>query len=189
MKKLSLIIFMLVTVSCVVLQASPNGHDQGIKVRKAGDIFKVTYQSPVECRVKVTITDAKGEVLFTEKVDSHGGFTRPYNFSQLPKGDYTIQVEDLSGSYSEKLSYRDKKWVTHVGKIKSEENKYIVSIPGLGKQEVIVYVYNQFQELVFTDHVFNDGDFAKVYHLKDLEGATIQLVNQFSGETKVFIAE
>ena len=189
MKKLSLIIFMLVTVSCVVLQASPNGHDQGIKVRKAGDIFKVTYQSPVECRVKVTITDAKGEVLFTEKVDSHGGFTRPYNFSQLPKGDYTIQVEDLSGSYSEKLSYRDKKWVTHIGKIKSEENKYIVAIPGLGKQEVIVYVYNQFQELVFTDHVFNDGDFAKVYHLKDLEGATIQLVNQFSGETKVFIAE
>ncbi len=189
MKKMSLIIFMLVTVSCAVLQASPNGHDQRIKVHNVGDIFRVTYRSSVECRVKVTITDAKGEVVFTEKVDSHGGITRPYNFSQLPKGDYSIQVEDLIGSYSEKLSYQDKNWVTHVGKIKDEENKYIVAIPSQGKQEVTVYVYDQFQELVFTYYLFNEGDFAKVYHLKGLEGATIQLVNQFSGEAKVFITE
>lgn len=180
---------MLVTVCCAVSQASPNGQNERIKVHKGGDIFRVTYRSAIECRVKVTITDAKGEMVFTEKVDSHGGFTRPYNFSQLPKGDYTIQVDDIIGTYSEKLSYQDKNWVTRISKIEGAENKFIVAIPSQGKQEVTVYVYDQFQELVFTDHLFNEGDFAKVYHLKDLQGATIQLVNQFSGEAKVFITK
>jgi hypothetical protein len=189
MKKMIVIIFILVTVSCAVTQASPIGPDQRIKVRKSGDVFKVTYQSPADGKVKVTILDEEGQVVFTEKINSQGGFKRPYNFSQLPKGDYTIQIEDVLGACSEKLSYQDIKWITRVAKLKGAKDKYMVTIPDQGKQRASVFVYNQFQELVFTDYINQEGDFVRIYHLKNLEGATIQVVNQSSGEETTFKTE
>lgn len=187
MKKMSVILFILVTLGYGVVLGGP---ERRLAVFKKGDLFKVIYNGQSECTVRLSIVDAAGQEVFSEKVVSHGGFLRPYNFSQLPKGNYTLQVTDPSGVYQEKLSWEDSKWLAHVAKVRGSERKYMVVIPQqINQPDVAIHVYDQNQELVFTDHSNQQDGFAKIYHLKNLEGATIRLVNQSSGEEKVLVTE
>lgn len=186
MKKMSLILFVLVTVSCAVVLG---GTHPRLAVVKTGDIFKVIYKDQSTCSVRLSILDADGQEVFTEKVASQGGFVRPYNFSELPKGNYTLRVVDPTGEYIEKISWEEPQWFAHVAKVKGKEKKYMVVIPHQFNQGVVINVYNHNQELVFSELKNPTDDFARIYNLKNVAGGTIQLVNQSSGEEKVFTTE
>src|SRR5258706_12394090 len=114
MKKMISILLALVTVGCVVSYGGTKGPESRMAVVKTGDIIKVIYDGPSSSTVKVTIQDADGNEVFTERVPSDEGFIRPYNFSQLPKADYKISVTDNAGELSETVSTRDKEWIANV---------------------------------------------------------------------------
>jgi hypothetical protein len=185
MKKMIMILLALVTWGCVVSFGGTKGPESHMAVVKTGEIIKVIYESPVSSQVKVTISDADGNEVFAEKVESAEGFIRPYNFSLLPKGDYTISLADKNGEYSENICTRDKEWVANVIKLGAREEKYMVSIPYQGPGEVAIQVYDQHEQLVYSETVVMQTDFAKIYNLKNLdEGATVHVVNQSSGEMR-----
>jgi hypothetical protein len=185
MKKMIMILLALVTVSCVVSFGGTKGPESRMAVVKTGEVIKLIYESSVSSQVKVTISDADGHEVFAEKVESAEGFIRPYNFSLLPKGDYKISLTDRNGEYSENICTRDKEWIANVAKLGGREEKYIVSIPYQGPGEVAIQVYDQHEQLVYSETMAMQGDFAKIYNLKNLdEGATVHVVNQSSGEVR-----
>jgi len=184
MKKTIMILLALVTVGCVVSFGGANGPESHMAVVKTGEIVKVIYESSVSMQVKVTISDADGNEVFAEKVASDEGFIRPYNFSLLPKGNYKISLADKDGEHSENISTRDKEWVANVVKLSTPEDKYMVSIPYQGPGEVVIQVYDQREQLVYSETQVLESGFAKIYNLKNLEGATVQVVNQSSGEVR-----
>ncbi|SRR5258706_10115152 len=201
MRKMNVILFALAAMGCVVVFGGPNyGSESKVAVLKNGDVFKVIYQGPAESIVKVTIFDADEQVIFTEKIISDK-FMRPYNFSQLPKGEYKICIDDPSGKHVENLSYTDtekaeeqvadldnKEWNAHITKLKGAENKYMVVIPHDADDEVAINIYDQNQQLVFSEQQKIEKDFAKVYVLKDLEGGSIRVINQTSKKEKRYRA-
>jgi len=186
MKKMIMILLALATVGCVVSFGGTKGPESHMAVVKAGEVFKVIYESPVSTQVKVTISDADGNEVFAEKVASDEGFIRPYNFSLLPKGEYKISVTDKDAVYSENINTRGKEWIANVARLRDREAKYMVSIPYQGPGEVAIEVYDQHQQLVYTEKQVMQGDFARIYNLKNLEeGATVQVVNQSSGDVRL----
>ena len=185
MKKMISILLALVTVGCVVSFGGTKGPESRMAVIKTGEIIKVIYEGPSSSAVKVTIQDADGNEVFTERVASDEGFIRPYNFSLLPKADYTISVTDKAGEYSETVSTRDKEWIANVAKLNTTEQKYLVAIPYQGGGEVAIQVYDENEQLVYSETQEMQSDFAKIYNLKNLDShATVHVINQSSGEVR-----
>jgi|SRR6266850_462785 len=185
MKKMISILLALVTVGCVVSFGGTKGPESRMAVVKTGEIIKVIYESSDASQVKVTISDADGNEVFAERVESNAGFIRPYNFSLLPKGDYKISVTDKAGEFSEKISTRDKEWIANVARLNTADEKYIVAVPYQGPGEVDIRVYDQNEQLVYSERQVMQGDFAKIYNLKNLDkGASVRVINSTSGEER-----
>jgi len=197
MKKMSVIFFALAAVGCAVALGSPKFSESKVAILKNGEVFKVIYEGPRETLVKVTILNPDDQVIFSEKIISHGNFLRPYNFSKLPKGDYKICVDDQNGKHVEKLCSTEAKEVdsnfevndfellAHVAKLQNADNKYLVCIPQQRETEVEIHIYDQDQQLVYSEKKV-EGNFAKVYVLKNLAGASIGIAKRSSGEEKLF---
>jgi hypothetical protein len=196
MKKISVMFFALTTLGCAVAFGGPGFSESRVAVVKNGDVFKVIYQGSVESMVKITIFTADNQAIFSEKIVSSGKFVRPYNFSHLPKGDYKICVDDQNGQHVEKrcntetgeidqMSGRGNTCVSHVVKLKDADNKYLVSIPQQGEAAVEIRIYDQNRQLVFSETLSVDRDFAKVYTIKNLEDPAIEVVKLSSGREKL----
>jgi len=68
-------------------------------------LYKVYYKSERRGKVKVSIINEKGNTIFYETINKVDGFLRPYNFEELPEGQYSIKVEDENGKSVEKVDY------------------------------------------------------------------------------------
>jgi hypothetical protein len=193
MKKMIVLTLTLVALSYAVLFGGKVVPESRLAVVKFGDVFKVIYVHPGPSQVKVTISDADGNEVYSEKLTSETGFIRPYNFSSLPKGDYKICVSDQAGEYTEKVSFRDKEgkeWKAHVVKLKTGRQRYIVTIPYQGNGEAAIQIYDEDGRLIFTDQAKLEKDFGRIYTLTNLQGkVSFRLVNESTGDEESFDAE
>jgi len=183
---MSVIFIILITVCYGVVLGSSERVDRKIKVTKIGSIYKVAYSRPLQTLVRVTILDETGNRVFSEKVISRGSFTRPYNLSLLPKGNYKICVSDDLGEYTKILRHGSGDWVAHIAKLNSEGNKYLIAIPKQDQDEVSIEIYDNKSELLFSESQTADIDFAKIFDLQSLSGVTIKVVNITTGQEKYF---
>jgi hypothetical protein len=193
MKKMSVIILVMAALSCVVASGHPMLSPSKVAVVKNGEVIKVIYQGNCKAPVNLTIVDADGTEVFHEKILSANGFIRPYNFSKLPKGDYQLHVVDSGGEYSEEIYFQGE-WRTrhaqakpcfgHITKLNGEGNKYLVVVPSQLQKEFAIEIYDQNEGLIFSERQRIENDFAKVYNLKNLNGATIKILAESGDEMR-----
>jgi hypothetical protein len=69
------------------------------------NVFNIHYRTAEKGRVKISIIDCKNKTVFSEVLLNTSSFVRPFNFSQLHEGVYTIVLEDKNGKQSEKINY------------------------------------------------------------------------------------
>ena len=103
-------ILALVIVAIAVGQANATHVDPktpvGISVLKSGNICKLFYRAEQRGDVHVSIYDENGNTVFSEVIRKTDNFMRPYNFSTLPHGTYTIALSDGQRTRSEKVEHR-----------------------------------------------------------------------------------
>jgi hypothetical protein len=102
----------------------------------------------------------------------------------MPTGDYVLSVKDQNKSYTRTLCHHEKAWVARISRVNTPENKYMVIVPKQLDTDLMVSVFDQYDELIFREPARCDQDFAKVYNLKNLSGGTIQVSSRQSGEAK-----
>ena len=117
---------------------------------------------------------------------SANGFILPLNFSGLQSGEYTVEVVDAIGSKSEKIYYQPAVSSTSVHVARLEEaGKFLLSVAKSGNEEVVVKIYDEFNNLIHSSNKQFDGGFAQVYSIKNLTGSyTFQVTNSL-GETTI----
>jgi hypothetical protein len=184
MKNKSMIVAALLFVSTVVAFAGvdePNNNGFAIVPVKGNQIFKVIYKNEVASRVKLTVKNEVGSIVFAESLQSANGFIRPLNFLGLPAGEYTIEVSDASGKKIEKVSYHPKSVIkqVHVSKLAAETGKYLMAISSNGEEEISINIIDSENKLVYTENRTIVGDFAQVFKL-DANAAsyTFQVVDK-----------
>lgn len=135
--------------------------------------------------MNVSIYDASNKLVFSDRVRHTDGFTRPYNFSNLSEGDYTIAVEDGSGKTVEKINHRSNKQSKsfHVIRLTSQPGKYLITAAGKGKENVQINIFDE-GKLVHSQSKRTNGDFAQLYNLTKAKGALTFEITGEDGTTK-----
>ncbi len=111
-------------------------------VAKSETIFNVHYQTSQNGTVRVSIIDNANRVVFAEVLTNIGSFVRPYNFSELSEGEYTIVVEGKNGKQAEKVNYTSTKITSYamVSEVENQKNKYLLNVSNNGAQNVTVRI-------------------------------------------------
>jgi hypothetical protein len=191
MKKTLSLFFVLMIFSSVVFAGvidDPSAPATGLGVIRHGKMVKVFYRSLSPGKVKVTILDADGREVFSENFRKTDGFMRPYNFSDLQEGDYTIELEDGNGKETQKVSYREGKILKHVNvvKISNEDSKYLLTVANKSDETLQIRIYNGANDLVYSGTEELTGNFAKLYNVKNIFGQpTFEVVDR-KGDVTTF---
>jgi uncharacterized protein YaiI (UPF0178 family) len=100
-------------------------------------------------------------------------FVRPYNFSELPEGEYTIVLEDKNGKQVEKVNYAMNKVVSFVKvtQVANVDNKYMLNVSNNGSEVVTVKIFSG-NALLHKQDVQVTGSFGQVYNLNQVKATT-----------------
>ena len=173
MKNLVLILLVLISVAGTVDATALDDAKSptGMAVMKSGSTFKVFYKGEKAGNVKVAIYNASGDLMFAESLKNIDNFVRPYNFSSLPEGDYTIELVDALGKHVEKVGYyrgKVEKYIT-VKPLNGAEKKFVLSVANKGEDVVSIRIYNS-STIVYEKSEHISGNFAQVFTLSDVTG-------------------
>jgi len=139
-------------------------------------LVKLYYKSEKAGTVDVAILNQKNEVVFNETIKKADYFVRPYNFKELPEGEYTLIVSDESGKSVEKVNYRNEKVekLIHVLKL-IEADKYVMTIQSAKPEDVYIYIFDENGILIHNEIQSITKEFAQVYNLKGVKSFTIEV--------------
>jgi hypothetical protein len=176
---------------CTVVFAGGTGEENasvasGVAVvRKGANTFKIFYKTAKAGNVKVAILDSKNRIVFQEHIKTADGFVRPYNFTNLEEGEYTVEITDSFGKKVEKIhNYADKvEKLFNVVKL-HDEDKFMLTVSGKGSETINVKIYDGSDALVYDEVKMISGDFAKLYNLKNIKGTIRFELTGENGESK-----
>lgn len=188
MKKF-LTIFFVLTAVCGGVQANEIDNPKaaaGMAVMKSGSVIKLFYKGTVSGDVKVSIYSEKGEKVFTETIRNIENFVRPYNFSTLPEGAYTIELKGADGRQLQKVNYSKGKIekLMNLMHLTGSENKYVLTVANKGSEKLKVRIYDEKNNLLYNETEVIQGDFAKIYNLNKVSGRFLFEVTDQNGVTK-----
>jgi hypothetical protein len=134
-------------------------------VSATSQVYKVYYKTKEAGKVKVSI--------ISEVMNNVASFVRPYNFSELPEGEYTIVLEDKNGKQVEKVNYTMNKIVSFVKitEVANADHKYMLNVANNGSEVVTVKIFSG-NSLLHTQDVQVTGAFGQVYNLTQVKAAT-----------------
>ncbi len=144
----------------------------GVSVLKSGSVVKLFYRGEECGTVKVAIYNQKGHVVYREVLEDTEDFMRPYNFSALPSGKYTIELTDKFGTKSRSVEHglRDNSMVVKLTRLSKNEHKYVLSVPDQGAESLVVRIYDRNNKMVYETTERVNGDFARMYNLNKIRG-------------------
>lgn len=171
MKKIyTLFVVVLVSTAAFATEPGDGSKTTGLAVIKKGEnTFNIYYQPANMTDVKVYIHDSNGREIFSETMKNTDGFIRPYSFSELDLGEYTVSVVDQGETFTQKLVYaHTNKKLARVSKV--EDGKYVVAIPSSSYEgQASINIYSD-GNLAYTHRVNSMSDFSQLFNVKKLSG-------------------
>ena len=189
MKKTLSVLAMLMIFSSVVFarRLETPGAAPSAAIVKSGSTFKLYYKGTEQADVKVSIWDASDHLVFSETLRKVDGFVRPYNFSSLPEGEYTIKISDKFGRQIEKITYKQEKSpaLAHLLKVGGADAKYLLTVSNRGDNDVTVRIYDSSNNVIYNKKEAVSSDFAKIYNLEGIGGDFTFEVSDGKGTTSL----
>jgi flagellar hook assembly protein FlgD len=185
MKKTILLFVVLAYTSTVMLAGTVDdpgkSSDAAVMIGSNGQV-KVFYSGNDVNTVTISIYDEDNNLKFTEKIKGRNQFVRPYNLSELAKGDYRIVVHDKQTTISKPYSnYKKTNLTAHIQKIKQSESSFLLTVSDPAAEEVQIDVVNENGKVLMSHKLNGKGQFAQLYRLKKLAGEVYFKVSSDSG--------
>jgi hypothetical protein len=186
MKTLSSIIIILCTVAFTSFGATK----LTVKEASKANVFNIAYQSTEKGRVEVSILNHKNEIIHSEIISNLSSFVRPYNFSSLPEGEYTIAINDENGTHTQKVNHTFDKVVnyTHIAAVPNQQNKYWLNIYNNGLETVNVRISGDDGVELFEQSVVVEGNYTVVYDLSKVKKNSVIVFEVTDGNKEVHLA-
>jgi hypothetical protein len=162
MKKL-IFLFVLLAASQATLAA-----ELSVVAKAENGLFHIKYTDERTCNTRMVIKDAEGNRIFSEVIRNQCSFIRPYNFTQMPYGRYTVIA---TNEFGEKVTYVEHQPKPEVdvryNVFRRSDGKYLLLIPKSAVSQIHVSISNG-EELLYFKNVKLNGDFACIYDIKNL---------------------
>jgi hypothetical protein len=158
----------------------------GMAIMKNGTTIKLFYKGTKQADVKVSIYNASNTLVYSETIKNVDGFVRPYNFTNLEEGEYSIELLGENGRQVERVVYKLGKVekLANVMQVTGETNKYILSVANKGQDVLTIKIYGDKGVLLYSKTENVNGDFAQVYNLDKYNGSLTFEVSDSKGVTK-----
>jgi hypothetical protein len=146
-------------------------------VPSANNIYNVYYKCQDGEKVKISIVNSNNMVVFSERIRV-GSFKRPYNFTNLAYGEYSIIIEDNIGKQVQKINHNSKKIKSSISvtEVTGEANKYALKIVNNGTQLVTVRIYDNVTGLIHTQNVKVTGYYGLIYNLAKVKSSENSII-------------
>jgi hypothetical protein len=132
------------------------------------DTYKLTYKTAEAGKVTVTILNEKNQTVFSEVLKNVSSFVRPYNFSGLSEGQYSIKVEDKSGSHIEKIKFSRPTTTIRVRELANDNQKFVLTVINNKSEKVNVRIYENEKGLLYEGQIEVNGTSSTLYNLSAL---------------------
>ena len=184
--------FLTILVALTVVYSSVNANEidkpkteVGMAVVQSGSLIKLFYKGAKASDVKVTILNEKGEAVYKETIRRIESFVRPYNFSSLNEGNYTIQLDGEEGKQLQNISYHKEvtKNLMNLTRLAGSNDKYILSVPNKREEVLNIKIFNAENTLIYSETEKIQSDFAKVYNLGNVGADFTFEITGKDGET------
>jgi hypothetical protein len=189
MKKNVLILMVLVAIgnAAVAMPAEDPAPASGVGIMKKGKTFHVFYKAAKLSDVKIFIRNERNDLVFTETIRKTDGFVRPYNFTQLEEGNYSVEVVDCSHRQVQKITHETKpsEKLMHVVRVSPAENKFLLTVSNKVHNIISVKIYAGKHQLVYEEMLETANDFAKLYNLNQIDGDFSFEITDGEGNVKV----
>jgi hypothetical protein len=163
-------------ISCMMSFTAVAGSPAIVTVTPAanGMVFNINYKTTEAGTVKVSIYNNANQLVFAETINNVASFIRPYNFSQMSEGEYTIVVVDKNSNQVEKVNYSLNKLTSFisVSQVANAENKYALNVSNNGTEVVYVKIYDNNETLIHEQSVEVTGSFGLIYNLSQVKSTT-----------------
>lgn len=158
----------------------------GMAIMKNGTTVKLFYKGTKQADVKVSIYNAANTLVYSETIKNVDGFVRPYNFTNLQEGEYSIELLGENGRQVERVIYKLGKVekLANVMHVTGEANKYILTVANKGQDVLTIKIYGDKGVLLYSKTEEVNGDFAQVYNLDKYNGGLTFEVSDSKGVTK-----
>jgi len=172
--KINALIIACVMMSFAAVAASPIAFSV---TSSTANVFNISYKTAEVSNVRISIYNNSTELVFTEVLNNVASFVRPYNFSELTEGEYTIVVSNKNSTQTEKVNFTSNKInsIISVSEVANAENKYALNVTNNGTEDVYVRIFDN-STLLHEQSVQVTGSFGLIYNLskvKSTAGASI----------------
>lgn len=171
-------------------QASPIGDEETKKnvsvVAQEEKVYKVIYKGISACDVRISIYNSRNQLVYAERIKLNKGFVRPYNFSGLDFGQYTIEVKDGLGTSLEKVDHQPiPKSVVNLIRLK-EKNKFMFTARAEAREYLTINIYDGINRLVYNESQWIEGNFSQLFNLSKVAGdCTFEVLHENGEKERV----
>ncbi len=140
----------------------------------SANVFNINYKTAEAGTVKISIYDTNNQLVFAEVLTNVSSFVRPYNFTDMSQGEYTITVSGKNGNQTEKVNYTANKIESFisVSEVANAENKFMLNVTNNGSEAVFVRIIDNNNTLLHEQSVQVTGSFGLIYNLSKVKSAT-----------------
>jgi hypothetical protein len=145
-----------------------------VKPTAKAEVFNIHYKSTEAGNVRVSILDKNNSEVFTETLFNVISFVRPYNFSELSVGEYTIVIADKNGKQAEKINYtlNHVESFISVSEVANKENKYLLNVTNNGTENIYVRILAKDGTSLHEQILEVTGKFSLIYDLNKVKPTT-----------------
>lgn len=190
MKKITLTLISVLAAGALAMAKGPGQPGEsstGFAVMKSGSaIYKLIYKSNETANVRVAIYNDQQELVFSEVIRKKDNFMRPYNFENLPEGQYTVELVSPEGKQVQTIIHQYQLPAPsffHVTKISGAESKYLITASG--DDEITVRITDDRDQVLRVDRHEVKGEFAQVYNLERINRPFTIQVSDKHGKSAV----
>jgi len=141
--------------------------------------YKLVYPVRSAGIVYVKIYDQDNQLVFSDRIKNKDGFMRPYDFSNLPDGNYKFMIQSDGGQIVTDIVHKLHQYDLDISVADTaDKDAYQLLVTGVKKDPVYVSIYDKKDHLVYEDVVNVGKNFTRIYAFPELADDLTFVVTQ-----------
>lgn len=134
-------------------------------------LYRLIYQAPYEEKVTIQIYDDREKVVYEERLAT-SGFNKRYDLTNLPDGEYLIEVKSDGYFFSEELNVGDLAKFSFTFDQKENRKVTIIGAKEQGKQ-LTLYILGDGQDVLYKEQFDTENQIHKKYNFEKMRGDNV----------------
>jgi hypothetical protein len=151
--------------------------------KDSSSTYIIKYSDNGTGNVLLTMKDDDGRMLLRRNIKNQNNFSIPVNFSSMEHGSYHVDADNGTKKVSLVILYNNNSEPTYTRVVSLGDNKYLLTSTHIGKQTLMVKVYDENTNLIFEEKRSINGQVAILFNLTGVSGRPSFEVTETSGNS------